>query len=103
MKVPAIIFLVLPFTLPSLGQHVADPRASVLDAASRQATLKSTTDPLLRAALQGLHSCVATPFVAAPAGRMNIPHHYLSGSNGPVNPAEAAATHIYQMFEGRIT
>jgi poly(beta-D-mannuronate) lyase len=103
MKVLGIILLALPFTLPSLGQHVADPRASVLDAASRQATLKSTTDPLLRAALQGLHSCVATPFVAAPAGRMNIPHHYLSGSNGPVNPAEAAATHIYQMFEGRIT
>jgi poly(beta-D-mannuronate) lyase len=34
---------------------------------------------------------------------MNIPRHYLSGSSGPTNPAEAIATHIYQMFEGRIT
>jgi Alginate lyase len=50
-----------------------------------------------------LRSCVATPFVAAPVGRMNIPHHYLSGSNGPINPAEAVATHVYQMFEKRIT
>lgn len=34
---------------------------------------------------------------------MDIPHHYLSGSNGPVNPAEAVATRPYAMFEGRIT
>lgn len=34
---------------------------------------------------------------------MNIPHHYLSGSNGPTNPAEAVATRIYSMFESRIT
>ena len=57
----------------------------------------------MRAAIKGLHSCVATPFVAAPVGRMNIPHHYLSGSNGPTNPAEPAATRIYGMFESRIT
>ena len=41
--------------------------------------------------------------VEAPAGPMNIPHHYLSGSNGPTNPAEAAATRVYAEFEGRIT
>jgi poly(beta-D-mannuronate) lyase len=34
---------------------------------------------------------------------MNIPHHYLSGSSGPVNPAEAPATLTYEMFEKRIT
>jgi poly(beta-D-mannuronate) lyase len=34
---------------------------------------------------------------------MNIPHHYLSGSSGPINPAEAPVTHIYEMFERRIT
>jgi poly(beta-D-mannuronate) lyase len=103
MKYPAFILLGLVLTLPAQGQHVADPLASVVDVTSRQATLKSTTDPLLRAAIQSLRSCVATPFVAAPAGRMNIPHHYLSGSSGPINPAEAPATHIYKMFEGRIT
>lgn len=89
--------------LPALGQHVADPHASVVSAAARQATLRSTTDPLLRKAIQDLHSCVETPLVAAPAGPINIPHHYLSGSNGPTNPAEAAATRVYAMFEGRIT
>jgi poly(beta-D-mannuronate) lyase len=34
---------------------------------------------------------------------MNVPSHYLSGSNGPINPAEAAATRVYGMFESRIT
>jgi poly(beta-D-mannuronate) lyase len=41
--------------------------------------------------------------VAAPVGYMRIPHHYLSGSNGPTNPAEAAATAVYGAFEKRIT
>jgi poly(beta-D-mannuronate) lyase len=99
----AIIFFALAFALPALGQHVADPRASMVDVRSRQATLRATTDPLLRAAINGLSSCVATPFAAAPIGRMNIPHHYLSGSSGPINPAEAPVTHIYEMFERRIT
>ena len=103
MKVPRIIFLTLASTLSALGQHVVDPRASVVDVTSRRATLRSTTDPLLRATIQGLGSCVAAPFVAAPIGRMNIPHHYLSGSSGPINPAEAEATRIYELFERRIT
>src|ERR1700722_9190886 len=103
MKVPGIILITLASTFSAVGQHVVDPRASVVDVTSRQATLRSTTDPLLRAAIQGLRSCVATLFVAAPPGRMNIPHHYLSGASGPINPAEADATRIYAMFEGRIT
>jgi poly(beta-D-mannuronate) lyase len=89
--------------LPAFGQHVTDPHASVVAVASRQAALKSTNDPLLRAAIQGLHSCADTPMVGAPNGPMNIPHHYLSGSNGPTNPAEAAATRVYAQFESRIT
>ena len=100
---PGIVLLVLASLPPAQGQHVANPRASVVDVPSRRATLSSTTDPLLRAAIQSLHSCVRTPFVDAPVGRMNIPHHYLSGSNGPINPAEAAATRIYALFESRIT
>jgi poly(beta-D-mannuronate) lyase len=95
--------LIAAFALPAQAQHVTDPRASIVDVPSRQATLKSTTDPLLRAAIKSLHSCVATPLVPAPTGRMNIPRHYLSGSNGPVNPAEAPATRVYGMFESRIT
>jgi poly(beta-D-mannuronate) lyase len=103
MKVPGIIFLVVALSPYTLGQRVADPRASVVNVRSRQATLRSTADPLLRAAIDGLRSCVESPFVAAPAGRMNIPHHYLSGSSGAIDPAEAVATRVYEMFEKRIT
>jgi poly(beta-D-mannuronate) lyase len=95
--------VVVASALPALGQHVTDPHASAVSVSSRQANLKSTTDPLLRASIQSLHSCVGTPLVGPPAGPMNIPRHYLSGSNGPTNPAEAAATRVYSMFEGRIT
>jgi hypothetical protein len=63
MKVPGIILLTLASTPSGLGQHVVDPHASVADVTSRQATLRTTIDPLLRAAIQGLGSCVATPFV----------------------------------------
>lgn len=103
MKFLKMVPVALLFTLAALGQQVSDPRASVVDVAARQAALKSTTDPLLREAIQGLQSCVATPLVAAPAGRMIIPHHYLQGSSGPTNPAEAAATRVYAMFQSRIT
>ena len=34
---------------------------------------------------------------------MQIPHHYMHGSNGPTNPAEAEATRTYGAFEHRIT
>lgn len=97
------LFFALVCALPTMGQHVANPRASVVDVPTRQATLKSTTDPVLRTAIGGLKSCVAMPSIAAPTGSMDIPHHYLSGSNGPINPDEAAATQIYRMFESRIT
>ena len=103
MKFRGIVALTLTFALPALGQHVRDPRASVVDVTARQAQLKSTTDSVLRKAISELHSCVALPVVPAPVGRMDIPHHYLSGSSGPVDPAEAAATRVYGMFENRIT
>lgn len=89
--------------LPDLAQSVKDPHASIVNVAARQAALKSTTDPLLLAAIKGLPSCVDSPAVAAPTGVMDIPHHYMSGSNGPVNPAEAVATRVYAEFERRIT
>jgi len=96
-----IIFIFCGLT--AYGQRIADPHASVVAVASRQASLKSTSDPLLLAAIHGLHSCADTPLVPAPPGRMIIPHHYLSGSNGPINPAEAEATRVYAAFESRIT
>jgi poly(beta-D-mannuronate) lyase len=103
MRYLGILAIAIAYTLHALGQHVAGAHASVVSVTTRQATLNGTSDSLLRAAIEGLHSCVDTPLVAAPIGPMNIPHHYLSGSNGPTNPAEAAATRVYAMFEGRIT
>jgi len=97
------IAVALVLTMHAEAQHVTDPRASVVDVAARLATLKSTTEPLLRAAAKSLRSCVALSPVPAPTGRMVIPGHYLSGSSGPTNPAEGAATRVYAMFESRIT
>jgi poly(beta-D-mannuronate) lyase len=94
--------LVLAAT-PLHAQKIADPSASVLDVKARQAFLKSTTDPRIREAMAHLGSCVATPLVAAPVGEMQIPHHYMHGSNGPTNPAEGEATRTYGAFEKRIT
>ena len=88
---------------PTHAQKIADPSASVLDVQARRAYLKSTTDQHIRDAVAHLGSCVASPMVAAPTGEMQIPHHYMHGSNGPINPAEGEATRTYGAFEKRIT
>ncbi len=93
--------LVFASTLPA--QKVSNLSASVLDVAPRQSFLKQTTDARLRDAIAHLGSCTATPLVAAPTGEMQIPHHYMHGSNGPVDPAEGEATRVYAAFEHRIT
>jgi poly(beta-D-mannuronate) lyase len=85
------------------AQHVRDPHASLIDVPTRQAELRSTKNPRVRSAISGLGSCVDSPVVPAPASPINIPHHYLSGSHGPTNPAEAAATRVYGLFEKRTT
>ena len=95
--------VVLALSISAPAQKVENPKASVVDVPVRQAFLKSTPDPRLRAAITSLGSCTATPLVPAPTGRIDIPHHYLSGSHGPTNPAEAAATRVYGEFERRIT
>jgi len=103
VKILGLLVASLALAQPAGAQHVRDAHASVVDVTGRQAVLRSNTDPLLRAAIKSLRSCVAMPFVPPPVGRMIIPRHYLSGSNGPTNPAEAAATRIYAKFESRIT
>ncbi|HSY35179.1 MAG TPA: alginate lyase family protein [Acidobacteriaceae bacterium] len=95
--------LLLALTSPFAHSQHLSPRASFLDVPARQQTLATTTNPLLLAALHALPSCVATPAIPAPPAPMDIPHHYLSGSSGPINPAEAIATRPYTAFERRIT
>ena len=82
------------------AQHVANPHASFIDVPARQALLANHS---FQKVIGNLPSCVATPLAPAPTGRIDIPHHYLSGSHGPTNPAEAAATRVYGAFERRIT
>src|SRR5215471_18942267 len=93
----------LVFASTLSAQKISSPSASVLDVSARQAFLKTTTDTRLHDAVAHLASCVANPLVAAPTGEMQIPHHYMHGSNGPINPAEGEATRTYAAFEHRIT
>jgi len=102
LKVSALAALVFVPVLAS-AQHVASTTASVIDVPARIALLKSTQAPLLRSAIDSLHSCVATPVVTPPTGPMQIPHHYLSGSHGPTNPEEKKQTEVYGAFERRTT
>ncbi len=103
MLLRSTALLALALTATAHAQHVSSPHASYVDVVERQALLQSTTNPLLREAIKGLPSCVGTSLVTPPTGPIRIPHHYLSGSHGPTNPAEAAATRVYGAFEKRIT
>ena len=82
------------------AQKVRDTKASITDVKAQQA--HNAADPALAAALSG-HSCVNSPALAAPQGPMQIPHHYMHGSNGPINPQEAVATKLYNDFDARVT
>jgi poly(beta-D-mannuronate) lyase len=100
---PLIAFAALLITTTTQAQKITSPHASLLDIPTRQTLLASTTDPLLLAAIHSFHTCTSTPPIPAPASPIDIPHHYLTGSSGPTNPAEAAATRVYADFERRIT
>jgi hypothetical protein len=80
-----------------------NPKASYIDVTQRHAELAHNTDPRTAAAIASLKFCTKLAAVEPPAGRMIIPHHYLSGSSGPVNPAEAVVTRVYGAFEQRVT
>lgn len=83
--------------------EVRDEHASLIDVGARQKALRSASSPRVKSAIEHLDSCVALPVVQAPQGRMVIPRHYLTGSDGPINPAEHEATVPYNAFERRIT
>lgn len=85
------------------AQKVSNPKASYIDVQQRHGQLAQTTDARTKSALASLNSCIALPAVQPPTGRMIIPPHYLNGSHGPTNPAEAAATRPYNNFERRVT
>ena len=89
--------LVVFVALPAFAQTVRDPHASLADIPAIVARNTAAHVP------DASGSCVSTPAVAPPHGRIEIPHHYLQGSSGPTNPAEAEATRTYGAFEHRFT
>jgi poly(beta-D-mannuronate) lyase len=85
------------------AEGITDSKASYIDVAARHTELVHDSDPRTAQAIASLGFCTKLPVVPPPTGRMDIPHHYLSGSHGPVNPAEAAVTKVYSAFEHRVT
>jgi poly(beta-D-mannuronate) lyase len=93
----------LAFSCTAIAEHVSNPKASYIDVIKRRAELAHNQDPRTAKAISSLKSCLALPPVDPPQGRMIIPPHYLSGSHGPTNPAEAEATRPYNALERRVT
>lgn len=100
-RIPALLLLLLPLT--TQAEHVSNPKASYVNVTERHTQLAQNRDARTAEAIASLKSCTKLPAIPAPTGRMIIPHHYLSGSHGPTNPAEAVATRPYGAFEHRVT
>jgi poly(beta-D-mannuronate) lyase len=87
--------------------EVRDTAASFFDLAVRRGDFATATNPRLRDAIRDAarekNGCIASERPAPPAGRMTIPHHYLSGSNGPVNPEEAKAAEPYRKLQNTVS
>jgi hypothetical protein len=88
------------------AESVSSSKASYIDVQQRHTQLthnKNPTDPRTAQAIASLSFCTKLPLVPPPTGRMIIPPHYISGGHGPINPAEAEVTHVYNSFERRVT
>jgi poly(beta-D-mannuronate) lyase len=88
---------------PYAKATVANPSASFLDVTARRAEVAHATTPRVIEALGWKSACTNSDQPAPPAGRMVIPHHYLSGSNGPINPAEDIATAPYRKLDDAVS
>jgi poly(beta-D-mannuronate) lyase len=101
------IALCLPLCLaqndPLSKASVTNPSASFIDVSARRAELAHATTPRVLEALSWKTGCTNSDQSAPPAGRMIIPHHYLSGSNGPINPAENIATTPYRKLNDAVS
>ena len=85
------------------AEPVNNPKASYIDVKQRHTALAHSKDPRTVQAISELSFCQKLPPIAPPTGRMIIPPHYLSGGHGPINPAEAPVTKLYNDFEHRVT
>jgi poly(beta-D-mannuronate) lyase len=106
-----IIFFALTLAVPlSIAEKdpfaiatIADPTASFINVTTRRAELAHATTPRVVEALSWKSGCVNSERPAPPIGRMIIPHHYLSGSYGPINPQENIATAPYRKLQAAVT
>ena len=87
---------------PYAKATIADPSASFLDVPARRAELAHATTPRVIEALGWKSGCVNSEQPAPPAGRMIIPRHYLSGSNGPINPKRPTPLLRYRKLESAV-
>src|SRR5580698_2721532 len=88
---------------PYAKATVTNPTASFLDVPARRAELAHATTPRVLEALSWKTGCTNSDQPVPPAGRIIIPHHYLSGSNGPINPAENIATAPYRKLNDAVS
>jgi poly(beta-D-mannuronate) lyase len=85
------------------AESVSNPGASYINVQQRHAQLAHNKDPHTAQAIASLSFCTKLPMVSPPTGRMIIPSHYIGGGHGPINPAEAEVTRVYNTFEHRVT
>jgi poly(beta-D-mannuronate) lyase len=100
------LFIAAAFTLTSTAthaEHISNPKASYIDVSQRHQQLAHNKDSRTAQAITSLNSCLKMPIVEPPTGHMIIPPHYLSGGHGPINPAEAPVTRVYNTFEHRVS
>jgi len=79
--------------------HVSDRNASFLDVKQRREDLHQASTPRLLEALQATRSCLSTPPVEAPHGKIEIPRRYVSGGHGKVNPRESELSQPYYRIQ----
>jgi poly(beta-D-mannuronate) lyase len=84
---------------PNDKATVTNPNASFIDVSARRAELAHATTPRVLQALSFKSGCVSSGQPPPPSGVMFIPHHYLSGSNGPIDPRENIATAPYRKLD----
>ena len=106
-----VLLIFLAFTVPpclaekdpNAKATVTNPSASFLDVSARRAELAHATTPRVLEALSWKSGCVNSDQPAPPSGVMFIPHHYLSGSNGPIDPRENIATAPYRKLDDAVS
>lgn len=98
-----LVFASAVLTKVSRAEDLKNTTASYIDVSRRHTELAHTKDARTRLAISQLNFCAKLPAITPPTGRMIIPPHYLSGGHGPVNPAEAPVTKVYNDFEHRVT